>query len=258
MRDRVQIIGIIVRVGVLNIDRGLFQLHKQQRDPIHESDDVCAAAVKIAMDLEFLDRKEGATARVIREAWERREHNAARGARFVNHYENHDIATNMNPRRERLWGAEAVDQVLVWMFTADGVPLIFNGNEIADDDGNHSMFGKTPIDWGRADSPAGRARMDFVRRLAALRATRRSLTDCNGKKGMKWLDNSAEEKATAFRRTGNGVEKTLVVQNWTGAEVEVEVPGADFGGAVLMSRRFSRDGVRLRLGAFGFAVVDER
>ena len=207
---------------------------------------------------DFLDRTEGVTARSIREAWEKREHDAARGARFVNHYENHDIATNMDPRRERAWGSNAVDQVLVWLFTADGVPLIFNGNEIADDDGRHSMFGKTPIDWSRAETEKGRARRDFVRRLAALRASRRSLTDLNGEKGMKWLGNSAEEKATAFRRIGKNGEKTLVIQNWTGEDVEVEVEGADFSGAVLFSRRFERDGRRLRLGRFGFAVLDEK
>ena len=205
---------------------------------------------------DFLDGKEGVTARSIRDAWVKREHDAARGARFVNHYENHDIATNMDPRRERAWGSDAVDQVLAWMFTADGVPLLFNGNEIADDDGGHSMFGKTPIDWSRAETEKGRARRDFVRRLAALRASRRSLTDLNGEKGMKWLGNSAEDKVTAFRRAGKNGEKTLVVQNWTGAEIEVEVPGADFSGRILLSRRFSRDGNRLRLGAFGFAVVD--
>lgn len=205
----------------------------------------------------FLDGKEGATARSMREAWEKREHDSARGARFVNHYENHDIATDLDPRRERLWGADAVEQVLVWMFTMDGVPLLFNGNEIADDDGRHSMFGKTPIDWSRGKTGPDRSRLEFVRTLAALRASRRSLTDLNGEKGLKWLGNSAEDKVTVFRRIGADGERTLVVQNWTGAGVEVEVRDADFSGAVLLSRRFEREGRRLRLGAFGFAVVGE-
>ena len=207
---------------------------------------------------DFLDGKDGVTARSIRDAWEKREHDSARGARFVNHYENHDIATNMDPRRERLWGSDAVEQVLVWMFTLDGVPLLFNGNEIADDDGAHSMFGKTPIDWSRADSAQGRARRDFVRTLAALRSSRRSLTSQNGKKGLCWLDNSADGRVTAFRRVGADGEKTLVVQNWTAADVEVEVKDADFSGSALLSRRFERDGRRLRIGRFGFAVLDEK
>ena len=206
----------------------------------------------------FLDGKAGATARSIREDWEKREHDSARGARFVNHYENHDIATNQDPRSERLWGADAVEQVLVWMFTMDGVPLLFNGNEIADDDGRHSMFGRTPIDWNRGKTEAGRSRLEFVRTLAALRSSRRSLTSQNGKNGLRWLDNSADCKVTAFRRIGADGEKTLVVQNWTSAEVEVEVKDADFSGLVLLPRRFERDGQRLRLGAFGLAVVDER
>ena len=134
---------------------------------------------------------------------------------------------------------------------------LFNGNEIADDDGRHSMFDRTPIDWNRGKTEAGRSRLEFVRTLAALRVSRRSLTDLNGEKGVKWLGNSAEEKVTVFRRTGADGEKTLVVQNWTSADVEVEVKYADFSGTVLLSRRFERGGQRLRLGRFGFVVIDE-
>ena len=119
------------------------------------------------------------------------------------------------------------------------------------------MFGRTPIDWSRGKTEAGRSRLEFVRTLASLRASRRSLTDLNGEKGVKWLGNSAEDKVTAFRRTGADGEKTLVIQNWTAAEVEVEVKDADFSGLVLLSRRFERDGRCLRLGRFGFAVIDE-
>ena len=197
-------------------------------------------------------------ARAVRDAWVKREHDAGRGARFVNHYENHDVATNQDPRPEERWGRDAVEQVLVWMFTLDGVPLLFNGNEIADDDGTHSMFGRTPIDWGRLESSQGRARRDFVKTLAALRASRPSLTDLNGEKGLQWLEPSATNEVTAFRRIGANGERTLVVQNWTGRRVSFRVPGADFSRSALLSRGCTIGAADVTLAPWGYAVLPEK
>lgn len=199
-----------------------------------------------------------APAKAVRAAWVKREHEAGRGARFVNHYENHDWATNQDPRPEARWGRAAIEQVLVWMFTLDGVPLLFNGNEIADDDGAHSMFGRTPIDWRRLDTPEGRARRSFVKKLAGFRASRPSLTDLNGEKALVWLDPTAADAVTAFRRAGADGERTLVVQNWTGARVSFRVPGADFSQAPLLSRGYAVGGADVTLGPWGYAVLPEK
>lgn len=43
------------------------------------------------------------------------------------------------------------------MFTIDGVPMLFMGNELADSDPKHSMFGKTPMDWKQLESGVGRS-----------------------------------------------------------------------------------------------------
>jgi len=164
----------------------------------------------------------GADAAGIRRAWARREAASDRGARFVNHYENHDIATDEHPRRERKWGTPFVDQVCVWLFTLDGVPLLFNGNEFAECDPKHSMFGRTPFDWSRLESPEGRARHALVRRLADLRAAHAVFTDLNGYEGLAWLDVDAPKDVTAFIRR-NGKETVLVVQNWKDKSVDVKV-----------------------------------
>ena len=55
MGDSVQIVSIVVGISVLHIHCVLFQLHKQQRDTIHKTHNICAAAVKITMDFQFLD-----------------------------------------------------------------------------------------------------------------------------------------------------------------------------------------------------------
>ena len=164
----------------------------------------------------------GLGAAKVRGAWEGREAQCPVGARFVNHYENHDIATDERPRREEKWGHDAIEQVLAWMFALDGVPMLFCGNEMADADARHSMFGKTPMDWSQLDREPGKSRMALVKSLAAMRRDNPVFTDVNGSAGLVWLDTSVPESATAFVRR-NGRDSAIVVQNWTDRAVSCEV-----------------------------------
>ena len=164
----------------------------------------------------------GLSATTVRDAWESRECKCPAGSRFVNHYENHDIATDERPRREEKWGHEAIDQVLTWMFALDGVPLLFCGNEMADADPRHSMFGKTPMDWSQLERDPGRSRHALVQELAAMRHAHPVFTDVNGDEGLTWLDTSAPDSVSAFVRR-NGRDTVLVVQNWTGDSVACDV-----------------------------------
>ena len=164
----------------------------------------------------------GFDAKKISGAWKTREAKCPNGARFVNHYENHDSATDIRPRREKAWGTRATDQVITWMFTIDGVPMLFTGNEIADADEKHSMFGKTPMDWSQLDREPGRSRHALVKRLAKIRRDNPVFTDVNGEDGLTWLDVSAKDSATAFVRR-NGRDAVIVVQNWTDKPVDCSV-----------------------------------
>ena len=164
----------------------------------------------------------GLDAAKVRNAWVERERQCPVGSRFVNHYENHDIATDERPRRELNWGHAAIDQVLVWMFALDGVPMLFTGNEMADADERHSMFGKTPMDWTQLEREPGQSRHALVRQLADMRRTHSVFTDVNGCDGLAWLDTTAPESVTAFVRR-NGHDTILVVQNWSDKPVECEV-----------------------------------
>lgn len=56
--DGVQVVGVVVRVGVLHVHGALLQFHKQQRNPVDESHDVRAAAVQVAVNFQFLDGQE--------------------------------------------------------------------------------------------------------------------------------------------------------------------------------------------------------
>lgn len=220
--------------------------------------------------------REGGSARQIRAAWEDRARKSVVGARFVNHYENHDIATDHRPRRELAWGHEAVDQVIVWMFAIDGVPLLFDGNEFAESNPNHSMFGKTPLEWATLETPVGKARHALVQKLAALRRTVGAFTAKNGRDGLTWLDVSNEKDVTAFVRRDEN-ETVLVVQNWRNRVVDTEVsftvpppkvasylacdnpPDCSVKGEVpdvpLLSCRAEKIGPRaFRLGPYGYVI----
>ena len=225
----------------------------------------------------FAGNREGGSARSIRDAWTGRERGSAVGARFVNHYENHDIATDARPRREIAWGHDAVDQVIVWLFTLDGVPLLFDGNEFAEANPNHSMFGKTPLAWETLKSPVGEMRHALVKKLAELRRTIPAFTAKNGSEGLTWLDVTNAKDITAFVRRAAG-ETVLVVQNWRNREVETEVsfkvpppkvasylardnpPDLSVKGRLaetpLLAKRAERTGERkFRLGPYGYAIV---
>ena len=218
----------------------------------------------------------GEPAKAIREAWDLREQRSTKGARFVNHYENHDIATDRRPRREKAWGGAAIDQVLVWMFTVDGVPMLFTGNELADADERHSMFGKTPMDWTQLEREPGRSRHAFVKTLAALRRDHAAFTDFNGRAGLAWLDVTATNSVTAFVRTSKSGERIVVVQNWTAKDVATDVSfqappdvwpdwviaervdrsvKGELAEKPLLSRAAKKTGPRsFALGPYGFAV----
>ena len=100
--------------------------------------------------------------------------------------------------------------------------MLFGGNEMADADPSHSMFGKTPMDWTQLDREPGCSRHALVRVLAALRRDHPVFTDASGDAGLTWLDTTAPERVTAFVRR-NGRETILVVQNWSAEPVSCDV-----------------------------------
>ena len=58
VRDRVQIIRVVVGVGVLHVHRGVFQLHEQKRQAVDKADDIRPPAIEVAVDLHLLHCEE--------------------------------------------------------------------------------------------------------------------------------------------------------------------------------------------------------
>jgi len=92
--------------------------------------------------------------------------------------DNHDLAspkTDGDDRFDRVLPVEAGNAAFVLMFLRRGLPLLYNGNEIADPAltdffgpvGDWKRAWKT-VDWGRALQSDGQKRLSLIRRLAEL------------------------------------------------------------------------------------------
>lgn len=159
-------------------------------------------------------------AAAVRKRWETMRAERPRGgAKFIRFIDNHDIANDSYDNRvEKQWGAARVDAALVVLFTLDGVPLLYNGQEVADT-ARHSIFGRLPINWDSAKTAAGQARFAFCQKLCALRHAERALTQGE----VVWLENDAPNAVLSYLRTA-GAEKILTVVNLSGKPVTVTLP----------------------------------
>lgn len=190
-------------------------------------------------------------AAAIRTLWESQRAERPRGgARFVRFFDNHDIANDSYDNRiEKQWGAARVQAALVALFTLDGVPFLYNGQEVADT-ARHSIYARLPIDWANGGTEAGRTRFAFCRSLCAMRRSEPALT----RGEVVWLDNDAPAAVLSFQRV-TGSERILAVVNLSGAPVTVRLPGLTEAFRPLLAAEATSDAPgAFALGAHGYFV----
>lgn len=142
-----------------------------------------------------------------------------KSGRFIHYIDNHDIANDdYEKRREHHWGTDGVEAALVACFTFDGVPMLYNGQEIADKS-RHSIYANLPIDWSKANTKEGQNRFDFCRNIIKLRKSFPALCAL-GK--TNFTDNDHPEEILSFERMYEN-EKILVVINFRKKPVTVKV-----------------------------------
>jgi len=185
-------------------------------------------------------------AAAIRKQWETMRNERPRGgAKFARFIDNHDVANDDGQNRlEKRWGAAKVQAVLVALFTLDGVPFLYNGQEVADT-ARHSIYGRCPIDWANGDTPAGKARFTFCQKLCRLRREEPALT----RSEVVWLDTDQPEAVLAFRRGD-----ILTVINLSERPLRVKIAGAE-SHTVLLSDKVRETNGMLELDAFGYFVA---
>lgn len=132
--------------------------------------------------------------------------------------DNHDTSNDDGEYRfDRVNPVDAGNAAFVLTFLRRGLPLIFNGNEIADNSlisffgpVEHQMRAAKTIDWARAVQPEGQARLALLRKLSAMRHE----DPIWGKGSMEWVTDGEEKRVVAFTRT-LGERKMYVAANLT-------------------------------------------
>ena len=144
--------------------------------------------------------------------------------------------------------------------TLDGIPFLYNGNEIAD--GNrHSIWGNRDfggfcIDWSKAHTAEGKARLDFIRQAVKLRKSNPWLENAD----TLWLDNSSPDALITFLRR-DGEKSWLVAANLRGSELEatVSLPSPTVIDKIIFCRDahpiIKENNLSLKLSGYGFAVI---
>ena len=182
------------------------------------------------------------------------------GALMFVFMDNHDTAADdWENRFDRVHPVEAGNAAFVLTFLRRGLPLIFNGNEIADNSLN-TFFApvediaraRKTVDWARALQPAGQKRLALIRALAKLRHERKVFADGS----QEWVAAGEKHGAIAFVRRAGG-EAVFVTANLTDKDVSFPASGVSPKAAPLLAEngKVSPDGT-VSLGPWGFAVVE--
>lgn len=155
----------------------------------------------------------------------RHEYNASicpKGSLVWNMTENHDWATDeFENRQEKRLGNACCELQIAFSFAIDGVPFLFNGQEIAYDK-RVSLFGHKDcwIDW-KTDgaTEVAKDRTEKIKAWVKMRKENKVLS--YGK--TEWIDNDCPIEVLSFKRTLEGCNDVLFVGNFSEKEIKVKL-----------------------------------
>ena len=173
--------------------------------------------------LDKLPRMEGKGGMAyIRQKHEEQESLYPKGSLHWNMTDNHDWSTDaFNNRFEKRNGHACGELVIAFSFALDGVPFLFNGQEIGHNK-RVSLFGHKDcwIDW-KTDgvTEVAKDRTAKIKAWAKMRKECKTLT--HG--ATKWIDNDCPAEVLSFRRTYEGCPDILFVGNFSNKEIKVKL-----------------------------------
>jgi glycosidase len=203
----------------------------------------------------------GESAERIREQWAKAKAAFPRDSLLLHLNDNHD-----RNRANVVFGEKAALATSVLDFTLDGIPLLYNGEEVGDTTAPQQQS-HVAIRWDiwkpetqRRTSTAGQqnAKMRVYQQLIRMRRDEAALTSNN----LTWVTNSNPDGVVSFiRKSGN--EEILVLINLSNriTKVQVEVPASNYGDArdLLKNRALpaslTADKLSLQLSAFDYVVA---
>ncbi len=158
----------------------------------------------------------GQPASAFRKVWEKQAAERPRGSRFMRYTENHDLVNDMQ-HSEVICSAHGSDAMSVINFTLDGVPMLYNGQEIADVS-RQSLYTNWNICWDAACLPQPKATFEFYTKLCRMRQGEKALSDGE----VVWLDNDQPDSVVSFmRKSGN--ESIISVVNISNRKARTQV-----------------------------------
>lgn len=162
----------------------------------------------------------GLPAASLRTLWQKMRDERPRGTRFIRYTENHDIVNDLL-RAEVVLGERGAAAMTAVHFTLDGVPMLYNGQEIGDTS-HQSIYARWPVRWEAACLPKAKAKFAFHQKLCQLRRTEPALADGE----VVWLDNDQPDGVLSFlRRAGSEEIVTVASLSNRKLKVQVELPG---------------------------------
>lgn len=190
----------------------------------------------------------------LRKLWERQCAARPRGARFIRYTENHDIVNDLL-RAEVICGERGAAAMAVVNFTLDGVPLLYNGQEIGDTS-PQSIYARWPVQWEAACLPKAKAKFAFHQKLCQLRRNEPALTGGE----VVWLDNDQPDAIVSFlRRTGS--DEIITVASLSNRKLKTQIALQEKFGPLLAdgAKVSSAAGtLALDLEAFGYVIAKKQ
>jgi cyclomaltodextrinase / maltogenic alpha-amylase / neopullulanase len=160
--------------------------------------------------------RDGAPAINLRENWEKTKDTMPRGSRLLHYSDNHDW-----PRAVLQFGEEGALAATILNFTLDGIPFIYNGQEVGDPTPTEWRT-RAPIQWQeleiKSDKNEYRATLAKYKRLFRIRATYPAFTSGE----LIWINNSEPDSVLSFLRKKDK-EEILVMVNLSNRKIHVTI-----------------------------------
>ncbi len=161
---------------------------------------------------------------------------APKNSLIMRDIENHDTVTDWPPRYEVSAGSDGMELALALNYVIDGIPMVYNGNEIADKT-EHNMFANRfhkgnfeATDRDAISTPERARRCEIIKKLNALKLQNDTLRF--GK--TRWIENDNPQKVICFEREYEG-RKILFIANFACEEKQTVINSDfDFEGAKIL------------------------
>ncbi|MBI5821529.1 MAG: hypothetical protein HZA88_21380 [Verrucomicrobia bacterium] len=192
----------------------------------------------------------GEPASSLRARWEKQHADGPRGIKFLRFTENHDWVNDMR-HAEVVCGEHGANAMSVINFTLDGVPLLYNGQEIGDTSAQ-SIYARWAVRWEAACLPKAKKEFAFHQKLCQLRRTEPALTGGE----VVWLDNDQPAAVLSFLRRAAGGE-IITVANLSNRKIKAHIELSGKFNTLISDRAKTvpvQGKLALELEAFGFFV----